>query len=158
MALKCLNCDFVVEGNVLPIICPSCGNEDLSKYIRVESDITTFYEHRMYERDKAILGESKSMINEEKINLTCNGVNCGSNTFHLVRIYDKNANRFTHQTVCSICGEIVVDPNEILSTYHVELSFNIDIKGRNGDDAIKNARLYLSQYPDHTYVVSCKEV
>lgn len=54
MALKCLNCNTVVKGNALPRMCPSCGNKDLTKYMRVEIELTS-KEQKQHEKDKLFL-------------------------------------------------------------------------------------------------------
>jgi hypothetical protein len=54
MAIKCLNCNGIIKGNVLPRCCPVCGNKDLTKYVRVESEFT-LKEQKQHDKDKAFL-------------------------------------------------------------------------------------------------------
>jgi Zn finger protein HypA/HybF involved in hydrogenase expression len=58
MAIKCLNCNAIVKGNSLPKYCPVCGNKDLTKYIRVESEFT-LKEQKQHDKDKAFLESRK---------------------------------------------------------------------------------------------------
>ena len=37
--IKCLECKKTYRGNTLLAKCPHCGNEDLTKFIRVDEDI-----------------------------------------------------------------------------------------------------------------------
>ena len=59
MAIQCLNCNSIVKGNALPRVCPSCGNKDLTKYVRVESEFTSKWQ-KQHDKDKAFLESRKA--------------------------------------------------------------------------------------------------
>jgi len=54
MAIKCLKCNEIVKGNSIPKCCPVCGNKDLTKYVRVESEFTS-KEQKQHDKDKIFL-------------------------------------------------------------------------------------------------------
>lgn len=54
MVIKCLKCHAIVKGNSLPRSCPVCGNKDLTKYVRVDLDLTA-KEQNQHDKDKSFL-------------------------------------------------------------------------------------------------------
>lgn len=97
-------------------------------------------------------------LNARKAVLTCDGKHCGSDTFNIIRLYDYDTKKITHQTACALCGKLVTDPNEILPTYHVSLGYETIVKGRTGEEAIQNARQQIVDVPGRTEVRVCEEV
>lgn len=97
-------------------------------------------------------------LNTRKAVLECDGRHCGSDTFNIIRLYDYDTKKITHQTACALCGKLVTDPNEILPAYHVSLGFETIIKGRTKEEAIQNARQQIVDVPSRAEVRVCEEV
>jgi hypothetical protein len=89
--------------------------------------------------------------------LVCDSENCGSDTFNLVRVFDEDTQKFTHRTVCALCGERVDDPNEIQSEFDIVLTYRTTQKGRNKEDACGKARKDMALYPMRAEITSCQE-
>lgn len=98
------------------------------------------------------------ILNARKAVLECDGEHCGSSDFNIVRLYDYDTKKITHQTVCALCGKLVTDPNEILPMYRVTLTYNTFVKGRTKEEAIQNAQKQIVDVPERAGAQVCEEV